>query len=164
MDLQSYTMEQVFQAAIKSEKESTKVYADLAAMVRNVFLKEKLMFLSSEEEKHRTLLEGEFEKHLPGKECVLPETSPVPLPELVVPDESIPLTEVIDSAMKAELAAKDFYLSMKEFFKDDDEINPMLDYFASMEMGHYQMLSIERENIAQFEDYDSYWEMMNIGP
>ena len=42
MDLNEYTKRELFQAAIKSEKESRSVYASLAAMVRNVFLREKL--------------------------------------------------------------------------------------------------------------------------
>jgi len=164
MDLQSYSTEEIFLAAIKSEIESKRVYSDLADMVKNVFLRERLRFLAQEEDKHHTLLEGEYMKHFPGNELLLPDKSPVPLPTLSIPDENVPISEVIDSAIKAELAASDFYLSMMKIFDPDDEIRFILEYFSKMEMGHYQILSQERENIARFEDYDIYWEMMNIGP
>lgn len=164
MDLARYSLEEVFQAAIMSETESERIYLNVASSVRNAFLKEKLSYLAAEENKHRKLLEQEFKKHLPGRELTLPEKCPVPLPDPVIPDEGVPLSEVIDGAMTSERAAKDFYLSMKMLFDSNDDIRIMLDYFARMEEGHFHLLSVERENLAQFEEYDSYWEMMNIGP
>lgn len=164
MDLNDYTKRELFQAAIKSEKESNKVYASLATMVRNVFLREKLTYLAKEEEKHAAVLMYEFIAHFPDMELVIPEKSPVPLPEIMIPDESVPLSEIIDSAIKAEIAARDFYLSMRGIFEEDDSIRKTLNFLASMEDAHRALLTIERENIAQFEEYDSYWEMMNIGP
>lgn len=164
MDLNKYTKLELFQAAIKSEKESNMVYARLGAMVRNVFLKEKLVYLAKEEEKHAAVLMYEFVAHFPLQEMVIPEKSPIPLPEILIPDENVPLSEIIDSAIKAEIAARDFYLSMKDLFDAGDSIRNTLDFLASMENAHHTLLSIERENIAQFEEYDAYWDMMNIGP
>jgi len=164
MDLGMYTLEEVFQAAIKAEQGSYQLYSDLSDNVKNAFLKEKLRFLAQEEKKHESLLRKEFGTYVPGKDLVIPSRSPVPLPGITISDEMVPLTEIIDSAMKAELAARDFYLSMKEAFDEGERIRETLDYFATMEFAHYQLLSIERENLAQFEDYDTYWDMMNIGP
>ena len=164
MDLKAYTLEQLFQSAIKSEQESTMLYSGLADRVKNYFLKEKLRYLSQEEEKHEKILIHEFAKNLPDTELIIPDTTPVPLPDVKVTDESVPISQIIDGAMAAELAAKDFYLSMKEFFKEGDTILRTLDYFSAMEMAHYDLLKIERENLVQFEEYDSYWDMMNIGP
>lgn len=164
MDLQPYTLEQIFLAAIKSEIESKKVYEDLANMVRNVFLKEKLLFLAGEEDKHEMFLEAKFKELFPNKELIIPHKSPVPLPDILIPNEKIPHSDVIQSAMGAELAAREFYLAMKDLFDSQSEIRSTLEYFANMELGHYQLLSIERDNILKFEDYDTYWEMMNIGP
>lgn len=164
MDMNEYTKLELFQAAIQSEKESNRVYSHLAVSVRNVFLKEKLKYLAQEEEKHVAVLMYEFTAHFPGGELNLPSRSPVPLPEILIPDETVLLSEIIDSAMKAEKAAKDFYLSMKDLFDPDDSIRNTLDFLAAMEDGHYKLLSLERENLAQFEEYDTYWDMMNIGP
>ena len=164
MDLQPYTLEQIFFVAIKSEIDSKKVYEDLANTVRNVFLKEKLLFLASEEDKHEMFLEAKFNELFPNKDMIIPQTSPVPLPDILIPDGNVPHSEVIQSAMGAELAAREFYLAMKDLFDSQSEIRSTLEYFANMELGHYQLLSIERDNLLKFEDYDNYWEMMNIGP
>ena len=163
MDLNKYTKQELFQAAIRSEQESTRVYARLAAMVKNIFLKEKLEYLAKEEEKHTAALMYEFIAHFPNEEMIIPERSPVPLPEILIPDENVQLSEVIDSAIKAEIAARDFYLSMKDLFPEDDSIRKTLDFFAAMENAHFTLLSIERENLARFEEYDTYWDVMNIG-
>ena len=164
MDLKSYTLEQLFQSAIKSEQESTKLYSGLSERVKNYFLREKLRFLAREEEKHEKILIHEFRKNLPDTDLVIPDTTPVPLPEVKVTDENVPLSQIIEGAMTAELAAQDFYLSMKEFFEEGDSILRTLDYFSAMEKAHYDLLLLERENLVQFEEYDIYWDMMNIGP
>ena len=164
MDLKQYTVQEMFQAAIGSEHESNRIYADLAHRVKNVFLKEKLRYLAGEEEKHAAHLTREFASRFKNKEMVIPEKSPVPLPGILIPDEGVPLSEIIDSAMRAEKAAQDFYLSMKEHFDPGDPILRTLDLFAAMEGSHHVLLSVERENLAQFEEYDTYWDMMNMGP
>jgi len=66
-------------------------------------------------------------------------------------------------AMKAELAAKDFYESLKDILQDEKN-RKMLQILANMEQGHYDILAKELENLKQFEDYDSYWPMMHVGP
>ena len=164
MDLRSYTLEPLFQSAIKSEQENTKLYSGLSDRVKNYFLKEKLRYLAQEEEKHEKILIREFGKNLPDTELIIPDTTPVPLPEVQVADENAPLSQIIEGAMAAELVAQDFYLSMKEFFREGDPILRTLDYFSAMEKAHYDLLLMERDNLVQFEEYDTHWDMMNIGP
>lgn len=163
MDLSSYSLEDVFLSAIKSEVESKTVYSKLAGSVKNAFLKERLNFLAAEEERHRQFLMKAFRGNFPGKEPVPPETSPVPLPIIMIPDEMVPISEVLESAMQAELAAKDFYLAFADLL-DDAEQKRTLEYFALMEEGHYEILKVEKENSLRFEDYDDYWPMMHVGP
>ncbi len=38
-----------------------------------------------------------------------------------------------------------------------------LEYFANMELGHFKILEIEKENVEKFEEYDDYWPMMHVG-
>ena len=163
MDLSAYGLEDIFLAAIKSEEESKGVYTKLANSVKNAFLKERMHFLAAEEEKHRGFLVKAYKGNFPGKEPAIPETSPVPMPALVIPDEGVPISEVLESAMKAELAAKDFYLSFAKLL-DNEEQRRTLEYFALMEEGHYELLKVEKENSLRFEDYDDYWPMMHVGP
>ena len=162
MNLDNFDIETLLLAAIKSEIESREVYKTLAERVKNSLLKDRLNFLSSEEEKHRAYLEALYRQKFGDKEIRLPEKSEVPLPQ-VNPSEDRLLSEIIESAMKAELAAKDFYESLKPRF-EDERIQGMLQILANMEIGHYKILAKELDNLKNFENYDAYWPMMHVGP
>lgn len=164
MDLNSYTEEDLILSAFKSEVDSKAVYSKLAERIKNYFLKEKLNFLAQEEEKHRLFFKGFYKEKFPEKEITLPEKTPVPLPEIKFSNENIPLSEVLASAMEAENAAYDFYLSMAGRYEDDKNVKKTLQYFATMEMGHYKLLEIEKKNALDFEQYDQVWPMMHAGP
>lgn len=163
MELSQFSKEELFLSAIKSELDSREIYSRLSESVKNAFLKGRLTFLASEEEKHKAFLEDAFKREFPGKELVLPEKTPVPLPEIRIPDELVPLSEVLESAMNAELAAQEFYNSFATRFPDGTDMRKTLEFFATMEMGHYRLLEMERKNIERFESYDAYWPMMHIG-
>lgn len=163
MDLRTYSEEELFFTAMRAEIDSSVVYSKLAGGVKNAFLKDKLKFLASEEEKHRQYLEKAYLVRFPGNEINLSEKTIVPLPELKIPNENVPLSEVIESAMNAELAAREFYLLFAEQVADVEDLKKTLEYFATMEQGHYNLLEIEKKNIEKFEMYDDYWPMMHMG-
>jgi len=163
MDLRTFNEEEIFLSAIKSEVEAKAIYSKLADGVKNAFLKDKLRFLAGEEDKHREYLENAYWNRFAGKDIELPEKSFVPLPKVQIPNESVSVSEIIKSAMKAEQAAQEFYEAFAERFDDDPEIKKTLEYFATMELGHYKILEIEFENIERFEEYDDYWPMMHLG-
>ena len=66
--------------------------------------------------------------------------------------------------MDAEEAAQDFYKSLSCRFEDDTKIKTTLLYFAEMELGHYKLLEIEKQNMEHFEAADVYDPMVHIGP
>jgi len=162
MNIEEYDLKTLLLAAIKSEVESKEVYETLANRVKNSLLKDRLLFLAGEEDKHRAFLESYYKREFENEDIVLPEKSPVPLPH-VDPSENRLLSEIIEDAMKAELAAKDFYESLKHRVEDEETKN-MLQILANMEQAHYEILSQELENLKRFEDYDQYWPMMHVGP
>ncbi len=162
MDIEKYNLKTLLLAAIKSEIDSKKLYEDLAGRVKNMMFKDRLLFLANEEEKHRAYLEALYRKKFPNEELVVPEHTPVPLPGVDGSEDRL-LSEIIEDAMKAELAAKDFYESMKDLLHDDEN-KKMLQILANMELGHYDLLARELENLKNFEDYDTYWPMMHAGP
>jgi len=164
MNLTGFSKEELILTALKNEEEAKKIYSTLAGGVKNAFLKERLNFLAGEEEKHRQFFEELYKKEFPGKEISLPEKTPVPLPEVVITKETVALTEVLEMAMKAEMAAYEFYNSLADLYKEKTEIENMLHYIASMEMGHYRLLEIERQQAQRFEDFDIAWPMIHIGP
>lgn len=163
MDLTEYKMDDLLLAAIKSEIGANEVYTMLAGGVKNAFLKDKLNFLAGEEKKHEDTLRGVFRENFPGKEIVVPEETPVPLPDIIIPSEQIPLTQVLESAMGAEKAANEYYTKLSDMF-DDPTTKATLAYLAAMEMGHYTLLAIEKEIAGRFEDFDVYEPMMHTGP
>ncbi len=162
MNLGSYNLKTLLLAAIKSEIDSGEVYRRLANRVKNALLKERLNFLAGEEDKHRAYIESLYRQKFPGEEIVVPEKTPVPLPEVDASEDRL-LSEIIEDAMKAELAARDFYESLKSRVEDVSTKN-MLQILANMEQGHYDILAKELENLKNFENYDTYWPMMHSGP
>ncbi len=163
MDLSKYTLEDIILAATRSEIGASAQYRDIASKVENAFLKEKMIFLADEESKHQEFLEGLYARTFPGKEMIVPEQTPVPLPEMKEYKDDVKLSEVLESAMEAEKAAKDFYYEMSKQFDKEPDIKKNLEYLASMEWGHYKLLEIERDNSLNFESYDEYWPMMHVG-
>ena len=128
MNIRKYALKILLLAAIKSEVDSRELYKRLANRVKNALLKDRLLFLAGEEEKHQAYLETLYRERFPGEKINIPDKTPVPMPVVDASKHRL-LSEIIEDAMKAELAAKDFYDSLKERF-DDDKIKEMLHILA----------------------------------
>lgn len=163
MNLEKYELKGLLLAAIKSEVESKNVYLKLKDRVDNILLKERFQFLANEEEKHKLYIEKIYKKKIGEDVPELPEKTIVPLPEIKA-DDDMPISEILNGAMEAELAARDFYLSLSERFNDSPEIKKMLQIFADMELGHYRLLELEKKLAEKFEDYESLWPEIHMGP
>jgi len=164
MDLNKYDIEDLLLAAIKSEEESNQLYTTLANHVENGLMKDKFKYLASEEIKHKEYITNLYSLEFPDKTLQLPQTTPVPLPEVHIPkNEDIAVSKILSQAMNAELAAHDFYLALSDRY-DDMMIKNMLHYFADMETGHYKLLQQEKESVEWFEQSDVYWPMIHAGP
>lgn len=164
MDLKKYSLEDLLLAAMKSEIESHEVYTTIARNVKNGLIKDKMMFLSSEEQKHKAFIEQVYKAQFPKKKLVIPTSTPVPIPALVIPEEDTPLSTILKTAMAAEHAAHEFYQSLSKQFTQDKKISHTLSYFADMELQHYKILEIEKESMDRFEEADVYWDMVHVGP
>lgn len=163
MDLDKYSLEELLLAAIKSEVDSKRVYLQLADKVNNGFLSDKLIYIAGEEQKHREYLESVYKMNF-QKIPVLPENSPVPLPEVNVDKRTVMASEIMLQAMAAEEAASEFYTYLSKKEQLEDETKKTLLYLASMEMGHLRLLEIEKEQLDKEEEYEFEWEMMHVGP
>ena len=73
------------------------------------------------------------------------------------------MSHIFSQAMEAELAAYDFYRGIAGLYADEATRN-MIYYVASMEMGHYRLLEIERENAERFEVFEVTWPDIHLGP
>lgn len=164
MDLSKYKLEDVLLAAIKSEIEAKEVYEKLSWKVRTAHTKGRLEMLAEQEAKHKETLEDIFKEKCPGKQARVPKKTPVPAPRIIVEDKSPFVSVVLEAAMKAEKAAKDFYDSMTHLFNDDNDIREIIESLANMEAGHYRFLEQEVERLKREEDYVIDWPMMHAGP
>ncbi|MCU0798396.1 MAG: ferritin family protein [Candidatus Thermoplasmatota archaeon] len=163
MDLEHYSMKDLLLTAIKSEIESNMVYTQLSEKVANAFLKDRLLFLASEERKHKEFLEGLYREMFNEYDISLPVRSPVPLPEVRVSGKHVMVSDVMLQAMASEKAASEFYAFLSENLEDEDKKRTM-HYLSSMEMGHYRILELEQEQLSATEDYEVEWGMMHAGP
>ena len=164
MDLRKFGMEELLLAAMKAEIESKTLYATLATKVKNAFLKDRLNFLASEEDKHKKFLKDIFETSYPGKKMMLPKISPVPMASVVILEANPHVSEVLEKAMIAEKVARAFYRSLAKRYKGDRTVKASIEYLAIMEQMHYDMLSLEADRLRVEEDYIIEWPMMHAGP
>jgi rubrerythrin len=163
MDLTKYTLKDLLLAAMKSETDSKTIYMKLSKKVKNGLLKDKLQFLAKEEEKHRNVLEQIHKERFPQEKIVLPKKSIVPLPELTLTEDT-PISNILENAMHAEQNASDFYQGLSLRFTDNKKIANTLLYFSKMELEHYKILELEKENMENFEAADMYLPMIHVGP
>ena len=164
MDLSNFDLEELLLAAIKSEVDSNNMYTKMSKKTKNGLLQDKLLFLAKEEEKHRLFIEEIYMNHFPEIKVILPKKSPVPLPEIKITDEEMPMSNLLDSAMQAEKFASEFYKSLAGRFEESTKIYNTLLYFSDMEIGHLKILKMEKESMERFEESDVYWPMVHAGP
>lgn len=178
MDLKQYSKKDVILTALKSEIDSEKAYLELARRVKNIMLADRLKFLAQEEKKHAVFLRDLFKTEFIGEQPRVPDETIVPLPEIDLSDESIPMSDLLEQAKLAENAAATFYSSMISFFSEADQEDPItaetrerlatvrdsLLYLATMEIGHGKILETEAEHARQNEHDTMEWEMIHVGP
>ena len=163
MDLNNFDLEYLLLAAMKSEIESNKLYFKMAKKTKNGLLEDKLNFIANEEEKHRAFIEEIYLNHYPDTKIVIPNKTPVPLPEVQFSNDT-PLSKLLKEAMDAERSASEFYTSLAGRFEEGTKIYNTLLYFSDMETGHFKILEMEKESMERFEESDVYWPMIHAGP
>ena len=164
LNLDGYELADLLLTAVKSEIDSRKLYSGLSRKVRNAMLRDRFDFLAGEERKHEDFLRKMFGELFPDRNIVVPVKGVVPLPEIRILNELLPLSEVLFAAMKAEEIASIFYRELAERFETDRPRRNMLLYFSQMEMGHYRLLELEKENAERFEEYEQEQEFVHVGP
>ncbi len=178
MDLNQYSKKDIILSALKSEIDSEKTYLELAKRIKNVMLADRLKFLAQEEKNHAIFLKDLFKAEFPGEQAKVPDEGVIPLPEINIEDESIPISDLLDQAKDNEEVAATFYSSMISIFSDIDQQAPIsketqqrlkkvrdsLLYLATMEIGHARILETEADHARQNEHDTMEWDMIHVGP
>jgi len=48
-------------------------------------------------------------------------------------------------------------------YESNPTIKKTIEYVATMEIGHYKLIEIEKDNMKKFEDFDIYLPMIHVG-
>lgn len=166
IDIKDVSFEDMLKSAVMAEINAKEVYEHMADRVDSFVMSERFEFLAGEEKKHEGFIREIYQGVVSKKEMELPDETPVPMPFINYGDD-IDESEIIEQAMEAEIASRDFY---QEMAKKADNIgvqkNPkkLLEYLAGMEQNHYNILKEELEATEEFEEFDEYHPGMHQGP
>jgi rubrerythrin len=158
----TYTVKDILNIALRSEEEAELYYSRLSDKTSNVFFKDKLKRLSSEEGEHKAIILSLMGQEGVNADIGEEKAMSIEMPSLVF-DDSKPMSILIEAAMGAETAARTFYTALSETVNGERE-KAVLGYLASIEASHYHLLEAELLAIKHFEDYDEFNEMMHVGP
>jgi rubrerythrin len=159
---------EILGVAIKSEIEAAGLYEYMADRVVNRDLRERLLFLVREEEKHRRILEEAYARQFPDVELALPAHSFVPTVEPAL-KEGASIPELFRLAMQAESLSAEFYEDVAGRALEETS-RATLTYLSRMERGHFELLRTELELIQRFpsyyqvEEFHLGEEMVHLGP
>ncbi|MFW6144960.1 MAG: ferritin family protein, partial [Candidatus Natronoplasma sp.] len=109
--VEDLSFEEMVKGAVKAEINAREVYEYMAGRVDNFVVTDRFEFLAGEEKKHEGFLRDIYKSLVSKKELEVPEDTPVPLPYIRYGDD-MDEAEIIDQAMDAELASRDFYREM----------------------------------------------------
>ncbi|MFP4000867.1 MAG: ferritin family protein [Candidatus Natronoplasma sp.] len=166
IDMGDLSFEEMLKGAVKAEINAREVYEHMAGRVNNFVMSERFEFLAGEEKKHEGFLRNIYEKTGKEDDIEIPEETAVPLPYIRYGDD-VEESEIIEQAMDAEIASRDFYQMMAKKAENAGlQKNPkkLLEYLAGMEQNHYEILKEEFSMMSEFEEFDEYYPGMHQGP
>ena len=138
--------------AIRAETDARDIYRELAKRCERPLVCQRFEQLAAEEEQHRRYLLARWEEVSGGVLLKLPSSR---LPTAMLTPESRraqSIEQVLDMAIEATRAARDFYLlAARE--TEDLSGREMFQYLADMEYRHMAHLNDERDLIARYPRY-----------
>ncbi|AAL81323.1 rubrerythrin [Pyrococcus furiosus DSM 3638] len=153
------TEKEIFEIAINSEIKAKEAYEKLASMTKSDIIRDELLFLANEEEKHRQIIEKIAKKYEApeggGKKVkleVLGEFKVIAekMSEIIKkPDVNI--DEIYEVAMEAELVSEKLYKELSKYAATESA-KTLLEMLADMERNHYNILKKQYEYIIRYPD------------
>ncbi|WP_297091683.1 ferritin family protein [Thermococcus sp.] len=153
------TDKEVFEIAISSEIRAREAYEKLASMTKSDIIRDELLFLAREEDKHREIIEKMAEKFegtrtepkkididVMGEFRVIAEKMAEAIKK---PD--INIDEVYEIAMKAEVVSEKLYKELAGYAATDNT-RLILEMLADMEHNHYNILKKQYDYIMRYPE------------
>jgi len=153
------TDKEVFEIAINSEIRAKEAYEKLASVVKSDIIRDELLFLAKEEDKHREIIEKMAEKFqregsepkkitidVMGEFRVIAEKMAEAIKK---PDLNV--DEVYEIAMQAELVSERLYKELAGYAATETT-KVLLEMLADMERNHYNILKKQYDYIMRYPD------------
>ena len=153
------TDKEVFEIAISSEIRAREAYEKLASMTKSDIIRDELLFLAREEDKHREIIEKMAEKFegtrtepkkididVMGEFKVIAEKM-----SEVIRKPEINIGEVYEIAMKAEVVSEKLYKELAGYAATDNT-RLILEMLADMERNHYNILKKQYDYIMRYPE------------
>ncbi|NJE07423.1 rubrerythrin [Thermococcus sp. M39] len=153
------TDKEVFEIAMNSEIRAKKAYEKLASIVKSDIIKDELLFLAREEDKHREII-GKIAEKLKGENVEPKKIKTEVMAEFKVIAEKmaeaitkpdVNLDEVYEIAMQAELVSEKLYKELARYAATE-KTKLLLEMLADMENNHYNILKKQYEYIMRYPD------------
>lgn len=153
------TDKEVFEIAVNSEIRAKEAYEKLASLTKSDIIRDELLFLAKEEDKHRQIVERmaerfEGEKAEPRKIeiDVMAEFKVVAekMPEAIKKPD-VNLDEIYEIAMEAELVSEKLYRELAGYAATE-KTKLLLEMLADMERNHHNILRTQYDYITRYPD------------
>jgi rubrerythrin len=153
------TDKEVFEIAVNAEIKAKEAYEKLASITKSDIIRDELLFLAKEEDKHREIIEKMAEKFkgsraepkkididVMGEFKVIAEK----MAEAIKKPE-VNIDEVYEIAMQAELVSEKLYNELANYAATE-KTKMLLQMLADMEKNHYTILKKQYDYIMRYPD------------
>lgn len=153
------TDREVFEIAVNAEIRAKEAYEKLASAVKSDIIRDELLFLAREEDKHRKIVEKMVEKlevgdtepkkveiEVMGEFKVIADK----MAEIIKKPE-LNLDEVYEVAMEAEVVSEHLYTELAKYAATE-VTKTLLGMLADMEHNHYNILKKQYEYITRYPE------------
>ncbi|KPU62783.1 rubrerythrin [Thermococcus sp. EP1] len=153
------TDREVFAIAVNAEIKAKETYEKMASLVKSDIIRDELLFLAKEEDKHREIIEKMVEKFKEsgeeGKKIeieVMSEFKVIAekMAEAIKKPE-INLDEVYEIAMRAELVSEKLYNELASYAANE-RTRVILNMLADMERHHFNIIKKHYEYLMRYPD------------
>jgi len=153
------TDREVFEIAVNAEIRAKEAYEKLASLVKSDIIRDELLFLAGEEEKHRETIEKMAER-LEGGEVKPRKIKIDAMGEFKVIAEKmgeaikkpdINIDEIYEIAMEAELVSEKLYKELAGYAATENT-KVLLEMLADMERNHYNILRKQYDYITRYPE------------
>ncbi|NJE00961.1 ferritin family protein [Thermococcus sp. JdF3] len=153
------TDREVFEIAMNAEIRAKEAYEKLASVVKSDIIRDELLFLAREEDRHREIIEKMAEKFIGGRtepkkiEIGVMGEFKVIAEKMgdVIKRPDLNIDEIYEVAMKAELVSEKLYHELAGYAANENT-RLVLEMLADMERNHYNLLRKQYEYITRYPD------------